>query len=185
MSPGRRRHGDRDSDRRRAAAALVPGQPAARSPSMAHSMHPCALTSSPLLLPVLGASGLARSAAIRFLYALADYELAQHDDWLIQQGLDPLVDPSARAQYRQHCFRQALLASATPLPRPPSCVFWPHHLPPLPSRDFLARNRPGPADPVFSFPPHFSPYSLIASCSHPLSPAGSVSAHPSPIPSLS
>ena len=50
------------------------------------------------------------SAAIRFLYALADYELAQHDDWLIQQGLDPLVDPSARAQYRQHCCRQALLA---------------------------------------------------------------------------
>ena len=27
-------------------------------------------------------------AAIRFLYALADYELAQHDDWLAQQGLE-------------------------------------------------------------------------------------------------
>ena len=125
--------------------------------------------------PVLCTSGVQRlplccfliwgPAAIRPLHALAGFELAQHDDWLAQpQGLDPLVDPSARAQYRHHCFRQALLASATPSPRPPSCAFWPAHppLPPLPSRDLLARNRPGPADPVFSFPSHFSPASLIA-----------------------
>ena len=48
-------------------------------------------------------------AAIRFLYALADYELAQHDDWLVQQGLNhwQLVDPSACAQYHKHCFRQS------------------------------------------------------------------------------
>ena len=72
-------------------------------------------------------------AAIRFLYALADYELSQHDDWLAQQGLDPLMDPSARAQYRHHGFRQSsacpghaiakatvmrLLASPSPPPAP-------------------------------------------------------------------
>ena len=143
--------------------------------------------------PVLCTSGVQRlplccfliwgPAAIRPLHALAGFELAQHDDWLAQpQGLDPLVDPSARAQYRHHCFRQALLASATPSPRPPSCAFWPPHpLPPLPSRDLLARNRPGPADPVFAFPSHFSPDSLIASCSHPLSPAGTLPLiHPFP-----
>ena len=127
-------------------------------------------------------------AAIRYLYALADYELAQHDDWLAQQGLDPLMDPSARAQYRHHCFRQSsarlghAIAKATVM-RLLACPSLP--LPPLPSRDLLARNRPGPADPVFSFPSHFSPASLIASCSHPPSPAASVSAHPSPHPSLS
>ena len=76
-------------------------------------------------------------AAIRFLYALADYELPQHDDWLVQQGLDPLMDPLARAQYCQvvfqHCFSQSsarlghaitkvtvmrLLASPPPNPLP-------------------------------------------------------------------
>jgi hypothetical protein len=39
--------------------------------------------------------------AIRFLAALAQFELERHDQWLAAQGLDPLVDPSVRAQYRR------------------------------------------------------------------------------------
>ena len=46
------------------------------------------------------------TAAIRLLYELADYELTQHDYWSVQQGLDPLVDPSASVQCSQHCFCQ-------------------------------------------------------------------------------
>ena len=34
-------------------------------------------------------------------------------------------------------------------------------VPPLPSRDLLARNRVGPADPFYSFPSHFSPDPLV------------------------
>ena len=71
--------------------------------SMAHCMHLWASAFS-LFASCFGGLG---PVAIRFLQALADYELAQHDDWLAQQGLDPLMDPSARAQYRQHCFRQS------------------------------------------------------------------------------
>ena len=45
--------------------------------------------------------------AIRFLAALAQFKLARHDQWFISQGLNPFMDPSARAQYRQLCFRQS------------------------------------------------------------------------------
>ena len=91
---------------------LLPGsrKKQAKSTSMAHFMHLWASAFSPLLLPVLGASGPLPSVSYMLLQIL-------------------------------------------PLPQLPSC-------------DLLARNRPGPADPVFPFPSHFSPDSLIASCSH-------------------
>jgi hypothetical protein len=86
---------------------------------------------------------------VRLLMGLANEELRQHDSYQTQVGLDPLVDPSARAQFRARCYRQSsarighALAKATvkrllatlsvPIPSP------------LP-RSLAARNRPGPAD---------------------------------------
>ena len=75
--------------------------------------------------------GLVASARI-----ICACELAQHDDL---QGLDPLMDPSARAQYRHHCFRQSsarlghAIAKATVMRLLPC----PSHPPAPPSRDLL------------------------------------------------
>ena len=87
--------------------------------------------------------------ATRFLFALANLELLRHDESRQRQGLDPLVDPSSRSQYRALCYRHLTarvghaVAKATvvlllALPRLP--------LPPPTDRSSLARNRPGPAD---------------------------------------
>ena len=87
--------------------------------------------------------------ATRFLFALANLELIRHDESRHRQGLDPLVDPSARSQYRALCYRHLTarlghaVAKATvmrllALPRLPL-----HH---PTDRSSLARNRPGPAD---------------------------------------
>jgi hypothetical protein len=54
----------------------------------------------PFVASCFGSLGL---TAILFLAALAHLELERHDQWLAAQGLDPLVDPSVRAQYRQLC----------------------------------------------------------------------------------
>ena len=77
------------------------------------------------------------------------WKLLRHDETRQRQGLDPLVDPSARSQYRALCYRHLTarlghaVAKATvmrllALPRLPL-----HH---PPDRSSLARNRPGPAD---------------------------------------
>ena len=93
--------------------------------------------------------GVLGPSAARLLMALASLELRQHDAFRARTGLDPLVEESARSQFRALCFRQSsarlghalakatvkrLLASPSlPLPSPPD-------------RSVLARNRPGPAD---------------------------------------
>ena len=76
-------------------------------------------------------------------------ELRQHDAFLQRVGLDPLVDPADRAQFRALSFRQIsaqlsnALAKATVM-RLLGTSSLPRQLP-LP-RSALARNRPGPAD---------------------------------------
>ena len=101
------------------------------------------------LLFVTSCFGSFGPTATRFLFALANLELWRHDESRQRQGLDPVVDPSARSQYRALCYRHLTarlgnaVAKATvmrllALPRLP--------LPPPTDRSFLARNRPGPAD---------------------------------------
>ena len=125
-------------------------------------------------------------AAIWFLFVLADYELTQHDYWLVQQGLDPLVKSTSARRPAPNiasiaAFAKVLLALPMPSPSSPSCVSWeswplipspPGVIPTLPYRDLLAQNSPDPADPFFSFLSHFSPDPLVSSCSFPLSSAG-------------
>ena len=79
---------------------------------------------------------------------------------LARQRLDPMVEPSARAQFRQACFRQitarvghtlakAAVMRLLSLPLPAPACAW-----------TLARNRPGPADSfTFSFS---SPSALLS-----------------------
>ena len=87
--------------------------------------------------------------ATRFLFALAHLELIRHDDSRHRQGLDPLVDPSARSQYRALCYRHltARLGHAVAKATVMRLLALPHlplHHPP--DRYSLAQNRPGPAD---------------------------------------
>ena len=90
----------------------------------------------------------------RFLFALTNLESVGHDESRHRQGLDPLLDPSARSQYRALCYRhitarlghavaKAIVMRLLALPRLP--------LRPSTDRSSLARNRPGPAD-SFSVP---------------------------------
>ena len=44
--------------------------------------------------------------AVRCLFPLADLELRQHDSQLARQCLPPMLDPSARSQFRAICYRQ-------------------------------------------------------------------------------
>ena len=87
--------------------------------------------------------------AVRCLFSLADLELRRHDTQLARQRLSPMIDPSARSQFRAICYRQIsarvgqAVAKATVVrllgvPRLPLPLF-------LPRADF-AWNRPGPAD---------------------------------------
>ena len=110
--------------------------------------------------PFVGSSyGTFGPTMARLLMGLANEELRQHDSYRTRVGLDPLVDPSARAQFRALCYRQSsarighALAKATVkrLLATPSL--------PIPSpvpRSLAARNRPGPADFVSLSPPHLS-----------------------------
>jgi hypothetical protein len=43
---------------------------------------------------------------VRCLFSLADLQLRKHDSILARQGLPPLLDPSARSQFRDICYRQ-------------------------------------------------------------------------------
>jgi hypothetical protein len=119
--------------------------------------------------------------AVRCLFSLADLELRQHDSSLVRQGLPPLLDPSARSQFRAIAYRQIsarigiAVAKASVMrflgvPRLP--------LPPFLPRAALARNRPGPAD---SFSPPV-PLSNASSLSLPSVSSQSVSSF-SPVPS--
>ena len=57
----------------------------------------------PLVASCFGSLG---PTAVRCLYSLADLELHQHDSFRSRQGLPPLANPSARAQFRALCYRQ-------------------------------------------------------------------------------
>jgi hypothetical protein len=85
-----------------------------------------------------------------------DLQLRQHDSILARQGLPPLLDPSARSQFRAICYWQisarlgfavakASVMHLLGVPRLPLLL----HVP----RAVLARNFPGPAD---SFSPPLS-----------------------------
>ena len=87
--------------------------------------------------------------AVRCMFSLADLQLRQQDSLLARQGLPPMLDPSARSQFRAICYRhisarighavaKASVMRLLGVPRLP--------LPPSVSRDVLARNCPGPAD---------------------------------------
>ena len=103
--------------------------------------------------------------AVRCLFSLADLELRQHDSLLASQGLPPLMDPSARSQFRAISYRQisarighavakASVMRLLGVPRLPLQQF--------PPRASLARNCPGPAD-SFSPPVPFSYASSLLS----------------------
>ena len=51
--------------------------------------------------------GFLGPSAARLLMALASLELRQHDAFRARTGLDPLVEESARSQFRALCFRQS------------------------------------------------------------------------------
>ena len=159
-----------------------------RTLSMVPSTRLSVLVSCPSLPPAL--VDLA-PLPFGFLASLAQLELASHDQWLISQGLDPLMDPSARAQYSQLCFRQSsarlghTIAKATvtvmrllAMPSLPASAF--------PSRACLAWNRPCPADSLTSFSPSI-PLSNSPVSSRSISFSSSpTSLHPSSVvPSLS
>ena len=112
----------------------------------------------PFVVSCFGSFG---PAAARLLYSLADLELRQYDDTRARQGLDPMLDPSARSHFRALCYRQisarighaaakATVMRLLAVPRLPVAR--------VPLRE-LARNRPGPADSFsrlsssLSFPP--------------------------------
>ncbi len=83
--------------------------------------------------------------AVRCLFSLADLELRQHDSLLARQGLPPMLDPSARSQFRAISYRrvsarigQASVMRLLGVPR--------LQLQPFSPRASLARNCPGPAD---------------------------------------
>jgi hypothetical protein len=141
----------------------------------------------PFVASCFGRLGL---TAIGFLAALAQLELERHDQWLAAHGLDPLVDPSVRAQYRQLCFRHHsahlghALAKATVL-RLLATLSLPSST--TPSRAYLARNCPGPADSLLSFSDASSlPLSSSLPPSHSLKESLSFSPSASPpYPSLS
>ena len=118
--------------------------------------------------------------AVRCLFSLADLQLRQHDSVLARQGLPPLLDPSARSQFRAICYRQisarlglavakASVMRLLGVPRLP--------VPPPVPRAVLARNCPGPAD---SFSPPL-PLTYASSLSSPL-PSSSLSLSPASSP---
>jgi hypothetical protein len=93
--------------------------------------------------------GVFGQSASRLLMALASLELRQHDQLRSRNGLDPIVDESARSQFRSLCLRQssARLGYALAKATVQRLLATPH----LPVSDTLpnsalARNRPGPAD---------------------------------------
>ena len=118
--------------------------------------------------------------AVRCLFSLADFQLRQQDSILARQGLPPLLDPSARSQFRAICYRQisariglavakASVMRLLGVPRLP--------LPPPVPRAALARNCPGPAD---SFSPPL-PLTYASSLSFSL-PSSSLSLSPASSP---
>jgi hypothetical protein len=105
----------------------------------------------PFVASCFGSLGL---TAIRFLAVLDHLEQEQHDQWLAAHGLDPLVDPSASAQYSQMCFLHTLARSEHALVKATvMCLLAKQQLPSsiAPSRPYLARNCPGRADSLPSF----------------------------------
>ena len=128
----------------------------------------------PFVVSCFGSFG---PTAVRCLFSLADLELRRHDTQLARQGLSPLLDPSARSQFRAICYRQisarigqavdkATVMRLLGVPRLPLPLFLP--------RTAFAWNRPGPAD---SFSPPF-PMTYASSL---LSPPPTSSALSSPI----
>ena len=131
----------------------------------------------PFVVSCFGSFG---PTAVRCLFSLADLELRQHDSQLARQRLPPMMDPSARSQFRAICYRQisarigqavakASVMRLLGVPRLP--------LPQLTPRAALAWNCPGPAD---SFSPPLPLTYASSLCSH--LPPSSVSSSPAPSP---
>lgn len=120
--------------------------------------------------------------AVRCLFSLADLELRHHDSLLARQGLPPMLDPSARSQFRAISYRQisarighavakASVMRLLGVPRLPLPPFVPHAR--------LARNCPGPAD-CFSPPIPLSYASFLSSFPAPSQSVSSSPLAPSP-----
>ena len=113
--------------------------------------------------------------AVWCLYSLADLELHQHDSLRSRQGLPPLADPSARAQFRALCYRRmsARIGHAVAKASVMRLLAVPRLPVPAPvPRALLARNCPGPADSFLFSPPSSYRDSLLSSltsCSLPSS----------------